>query len=217
MSTVEEKIMSFTLALDNPIVAAIKALYGTAKAIDSYIDDLIESMKKSVNRTIEASGRVLEAAKFGFGLGYAVSVAVIAIGQLILGHPFLAVATVVTSPVNPVAMTCAAIGAIYFGWAALSDDERNAIIQRVGQGLEMGAELIKSIVAFVVGKCKELLSGESIAEFKRFISDATSLVGRTLADVTRSIADRAGAAYDVVTDKLKRKPEEPGELPRLPL
>ncbi|WP_127997170.1 hypothetical protein [Piscinibacter defluvii] len=209
--------MSFTLALDNPIVAAIKALYGTAKAIDSYIDDLIESMKKSVNRTIEASGRVLEAAKFGFGLGYAVSVAVIAIGQLILGHPFLAVATVVTSPVNPVAMTCAAIGAIYFGWAALSDDERNAIIQRVGQGLEMGAELIKSIVAFVVGKCKELLSGESIAEFKRFISDATSLVGRTLADVTRSIADRAGAAYDVVTDKLKRKPEEPGELPRLPL
>ena len=60
--------MSFTLAMDNPIVAAIKALYGTAKAIDSYIDDLIESMKKSANRTIEASGRVLEAAKFGFGL-----------------------------------------------------------------------------------------------------------------------------------------------------
>lgn len=209
--------MSFTLAMDNPIVAAIKALYGTAKAIDSYIDDLIESMKKSANRTIEASGRVLEAAKFGFGLGYAVSVAVIAIGQLILGHPFLAAATVVTSPVNPVAMTCAAIGAIYFGWAALSDDERNAIIQRVGQGLEMGAELIKSIVAYVVGKCRELLSGESIVEFKRFISDATSLVGRTLADVTRSIADRAGAAYDVVTEKLKRKPEEPGELPRLPL
>ena len=208
--------MSFVLAPTNAIVAAIKSLYGTTKAIDSYIDDLISSMKKSANRTIEASGRVLEAAKFGFGLGYSVSVAVIAIGQLILGHPFLSAATVLTSPVNPVAMTCAAIGAIYFGWAALAEEERNEIIERIGTGLEMGAELLKAVVAFVITKCKELLSSESIAEFKRFISDATSLVGRTVADVTRSISDRAAGAYDLVSQKLKRKPEDPGELPRLP-
>lgn len=209
--------MSFVLAPNNPIVAAIKALYGTAKDIDSYIDEHIASMKMSANRTIEASGRVLEAAKFGFGLGYAVSVAVIAIGQLILGHPFLAATSVLASPVNPVAMTCAAIGAIYFGWAALSEVERNGIVERIGTGLDMGAELLKAIVAFVVAKCKELLSSESIAEFKRFISDATSLVGRTLADVTKSIADRAAGAYDLVAEKLKRTPEEPKELPRLPL
>ena len=205
--------MSFILAPTNPIVAAIKALYGATKAMDEYMEDLVASMKRSANRTIEASGRVLEAAKLGFGLGFAIPVAIIAIGQLILGHPFLAAATVLTSPVNPLAMTCAAIGAIYFGWAALTEDERISIIERISTGLEMGAELLRSVVAFVAAKCKEFLSPESIAEFKRFIGDAASLVGRTLADVTRSLADKAATAYDTIADRLRRKPEEPGELP----
>ena len=209
--------MAFVVPKDNPIVAAIRALYGVTVEIDKYIDDLIGTMKKSTNRTIEAAGRVIEAAKFGFGLGYVVSVALIAIGQFILGHPLLAVATVITSPVNPVAMTCAAIGAIYFGWNALTDEERNAIIEKIQASLELGAELVRSIVAFAIAKSKEFLSSESLADLKRFIGDAANLFGRTVADVTRAIVDRAAGAYDLVADKLKRSPDTPDELPRLPL
>ncbi|WP_296873536.1 hypothetical protein [Tibeticola sp.] len=209
--------MAFTVPIDNPIVAAIRALYGVATDVGEYIDGLITSMKKSTNRTIEAAGRVIEAAKFGFGIGFVVPVALIAIGQFILGHPLLAVGTVITSPVNPVAMTCAAIGAIYFGWNALSEAERNDIVERIQSSLELGAELVKSIVAFVIGKSKELLNSETLADLKRFIGDAASLFGRTVADVTRAIADRAAGAYDLVTEKLKRSPDKPDELPRLPL
>ena len=212
-----EQEMAFVVSQNSPIVAAIRALYRVATSIDTYIDDLIKSMKKSANRTIEVSGRVIEAAKFGFGLGYVIPVALIAIGQFILGHPLLAAATVLTSPVNPVAMTCAAIGAIYFGWNALTDDERNAIIDKVKISLELGAELIKSVVAFVIGKSKELLSSDSLAEIKRFIGDAANLFGRSLADVTRAITDRASGAYDLVAEKFKRSPEPPDKLPRLPL
>ena len=209
--------MAFTVPIDNPIVVAIKTLYGISIAVDKYIEDLIGSMKKSTNRTIEAAGRVIEAAKFGFGLGFVVPVALIAIGQFILGHPLLALGTVVTSPVNPVAMTCAAIGAIYFGWNALSDEERNAIVEKIQSSLELGAELVKSIVAFAITKSKELLSSETIADLKRFIGDAASLFGRTVADVTKAIVDRAAGAYDLVAEKLKRSPDTPDELPRLPL
>lgn len=209
--------MAFTVPLDNPIVAAIRALYGVAVEVDKYIDDLINSMKKSTNRTIEATGRVIEAAKFGFGIGFVVPVALIAIGQFILGHPLLAVGTVVTSPVNPVAMTCAAIGAIYFGWNALSEDERDAIVTKIQTSLELGAELIKSIVSFAIAKSKEFLSSEALTELQRFIGDAASLFGRTVADVTRAIVDRAAGAYDLVAEKLKRSTDTPDELPRLPL
>lgn len=209
--------MAFTVPLDNPIVAAIRALYGVAVEVDKYIEDLINSMKKSTNRTIEATGRVIEAAKFGFGIGFVVPIALIAIGQFILGHPLLAVGTVVTSPVNPVAMTCAAIGAIYFGWNALSEDERDAIVTKIQTSLELGAELIKSIVSFAIAKSKEFLSSEALTELKRFIGDAASLFGRTVADVTRAIVDRAAGAYDLVAEKLKRSTDTPDELPRLPL
>ncbi len=209
--------MAFTVPLDNPIVAAIRALYGVAVEVDKYIDDLINSMKKSTNRTIEATGRVIEAAKFGFGIGFVVPIALIAIGQFILGHPLLAVGTVVTSPVNPVAMTCAAVGAIYFGWNALSEDERDAIVTKIQTSLELGAELIKSIVSFAIAKSKEFLSSEALTELKRFIGDAASLFGRTVADVTRAIVDRAAGAYDLVAEKLKRSTDTPDELPRLPL
>ena len=209
--------MAFTVPLDNPIVAAIRALYGVAVEVDKYIDDLINSMKKSTNRTIEATGRVIEAAKFGFGIGFVVPIALIAIGQFILGHPLLAVGTVVTSPVNPVAMTCAAVGAIYFGWNALSEDERDAIVTKIQTSLELGAELIKSIVSFAIAKSKEFLSSEALTKLKRFIGDAASLFGRTVADVTRAIVDRAAGAYDLVAEKLKRSTDTPDELPRLPL
>lgn len=201
----------------NAIVEAISKLYGIAQSINDYLVDLIESMKKSANKTIAQTGRVIEAAKLGFGIGYIVPVALIALGQLLLGNPLSAAATVVTSPVNPVAITCAAIGAIYYGWNALSEPEKDEIIQRMCAGLSIGAELLKAIVAFVIAKSKELLSAESLTEFKRFISDASHAFGRTVADVTKSFGDRASGAYEYVADKLIRTESKNSPLPRLPL
>jgi hypothetical protein len=210
--------MAAALLPDNSIVAAIKALYGTVKAIDSYLDELIASMRLSANQTIAQAGRVIEAAKFGFGIGYIVPVAVIAIGQMILGNPLAAAATIVTSPVNPVAMTCAAIGAIYYGWSALSEDERNGIVERLANALEVGIELLKSIVTFVIAKAKELSTSESLDDFKKFVGDAAHYFGRSLADVTHSVKDKAATAFGFVAEKFKREQsDETPQLPRLPL
>ena len=97
------------------IAQAIKALYGMAVEINDFLDKHIEEMKGSDNPTISRTGRVLEMAKYGFGIGYISSVTIIAVGQLLLGNTLGAVTTVASAAVlsNPIAMTCAAIGAIY--------------------------------------------------------------------------------------------------------
>ena len=206
-----------SIPAQNPIVAAIAALYGVATEFNAYLDGLIDSMRKSPNETISRTGRVIEGAKFGFGVGFMAPVIIIAVGQLLLGNPLAAAGAVLTVPFSPISMTCAAVGAIYYGWSALSDDERNAILERLSQGMQVGVEIIKAVIAFVVSKPKELLSSENLAEFKRFIGEAASAFGRTLVDVTRSIKDRAVGAYEFVADKLaKNAPEDP-PLPRLPL
>ena len=35
-----------------------------------------------------------------------------------------------------IAMTCAAIGAIYYGWSALSDVEREEMLDKLSKGLD---------------------------------------------------------------------------------
>ena len=68
------------------MVLAIKTLYGIAGAINEFIDDHIEKLKASDNPLIASTGRVLEGAKYGFGVGYVSSVAIIAVGQVLLGN-----------------------------------------------------------------------------------------------------------------------------------
>jgi hypothetical protein len=201
------------------VYKAIAALYGVTKDVAQFVDELIDTMKVSPNQTISRTGRVIEGAKKGFGIGFITPIAIIAIGQLILGNPLGAIVSVATLPLSPVAMTCAAIGAIFYGWGALSDEERNSIIDRIREGLELGPELVKAIVAYVLSKTKELLSSENLIEFKRFIGDAASTFGKTIADITRSIKDRAVGAYDYVAEKAKRSSaeEETPALPRLPI
>ena len=179
---------------------AITVLYGVASDINDFIDEQIERMKKSENLTISRTGRVIEGAKFGFGIGYIVPVSVIAIGQLLLGNQLAAVTTLASAAVaaNPVAMTCAAVGAIYYGWAALSAREQDELLERVGEGMSIGVELLKSIISFIISKTKELLSAENIKEMKQFISDAAQSFGKTLADVTGAIIDHVIGAVDTV-------------------
>lgn len=179
---------------------AIMALYGVASDINTFVDEHIKAMRNSDNATVAQSGRVLEGAKYGFGIGYIVPVAIITVGQVLLGNHLAAIGTVASAAVlaNPVAMTCAAIGAIYYGWNALSATEQSALLRRLHVDLEVGVELIKSIISFVIAKTKELLSSENFKELKQFISEAAGTFGKTLGDVTRAIKDHVVGAVDTV-------------------
>ena len=178
---------------------AVQALYGMAVDLNEYLDQHILDMKGSENPTISRTGRILEMAKLGFGIGYITPVVIIAAGQLLLGNSLSAITTVATAATmtNPVAMTCAAIGAIYYGWGALTDVERDEILQKLSQGLEVGIEMIKSMVGFIINKTKELLSSKNIDEIKSFIGSAAAVFGKRLGDVTHKLSDVASDTFDV--------------------
>jgi hypothetical protein len=186
----------------NPITAAISTIYAISGTVNDFINEHIEVLKRSDNPTIASTGRVLEAAKFGFGLGYLSSVAVIAVGQLILGNTLMGIASAAVTIgsavtlANPIAMTCGAIGAICYGWGALTEQERDAILMRVQEGLEIGLELIKSLIDFVIRKTKEFLDSKHLAELKEFIGTQAARFGRTLSDVTKATSDKIAEAID---------------------
>lgn len=189
-----------------PIATAIAVAYKMGSTVNEFINDHIETLKASDNPTISSTGRVLEGAKFGFGLGYVAPVVIIATGQLLLGNTFSGVmgaaGTVMSAATftNPVAMTCAAVGAIYFGWTALSDPEKNDILNRLSEGLKVGVELIKSLVGYVCNKLKEFSSSKQLAEFKDFVKTQAAEFGKTLYDITKSVGDLVkGAAEKVST------------------
>ena len=182
------------------VAQAIAALYGVASNLNEFLDRHIEVMKASANGTVSRTGHVLEMAKFGFGLGYLSSVTILAVGQLILGNPLSAVQTVAAAVTltNPVAMTCAAVGAIVYGWAALTDAERNEILERLAKGLEIGVELIKAVVAFVITTTKSVLDTSALADLKNYIGDKAALFGRSLSDVTHLAVDLFADAASTV-------------------
>lgn len=200
----------------SPIAFVIKEIYKMGEAVNDYINKHIEELERSENPTIASTGRVLKAAKEGFAIGYISSVAIIATGQLILGNSFSAIATIATAATltNPIAMTCAAVGAIYYGWNALSPKERDAILTELTTGLEMGYELLKAIIEFTIHKIKEFLSPQQLAEFKKFIKTQAEQFGNSLYDITNSMGDMvkgtaekvgnlAGQAADITASATK--------------
>jgi len=180
----------FTLSV---MASAVKSLYGVAKDLNGYMDAHIAEMKHSDNPTIARTGRVLEGAKHGFGIGFITPIVIIATGQLILGNPLAAISVVATSATltNPIAMTCAAIGAIYYGWSALTEQEKKEMLDKLSEGLEIGVELIKSMVRIVIDKIKEWFSSDNIKEIKNYIASAAEVFGKTLGSVTHKITDIA--------------------------
>jgi hypothetical protein len=193
---------------------AVQSLYGMGGNINDWVDKHIETMKGSENPTISRSGDVLESAKLGFGIGYITPVIIISVGQLLLGNTMAAIGTVATAATltNPIAMTCAAIGAIYYGWGALSDVERNEILAKLSKGLEIGIELINSIVRFVVETTKGLLNSKNFEEMKKYIGSAASVFGKTLGDVTHKFSDVVSDTFDVVKKKTGEAVTKTGSL-----
>jgi hypothetical protein len=189
----------------NPIVDAIKALYGVAITVNAFIDEHIAKLKAHENETINTTGRVLENAKAGFGIGYITPLILTATGQLLLGNQLNATAILASGMTlsNPLAMTCGAIGAIYYGWQALSEEEKNAILARLTAAFEVGVELIKSMISFVISSLGSILSKEKLAEFKNFVASAAENFGKTLADITRDIKDKFFHVMDWVGNAWK--------------
>lgn len=186
----------------SPFAMAIKSLYGVAVELNAFIDEHIESMKSSANSTISRTGSVLEGAKYGFGLGYMSSVIIIAGGQLLLGNTLAAVSEVATAAAlsNPMAMTCAAVGAIYFGWNALSDQERESILEKLSEGVQVGKELIKSVFAYVINWFKSVNDSVFLKELKDDIRDVAVIFHKSLSDVTKSAADTADEIFKTVSE-----------------
>jgi hypothetical protein len=189
----------------NPIVDAIKALYGVATSVNAFIDEHIAKLKAHENETINTTGRVLENAKAGFGIGYITPLILTATGQLLLGNQLNATAILASGMTlsNPLAMTCGAIGAIYYGWQALSEEEKNAILARLTAAFQVGIELIKSMISFVISSLGSILSKEKLAEFKNFVASAAENFGKTLADITRDIKDKFFHVMDWVGNAWK--------------
>lgn len=219
--------MSATIAA-NPTVSAIalavSGLYEVSKvvatagmqaavALNVFFDRHIEEMKSHENTTVARTGRVLDSAKWGFGIGYVTSVTIIAAGQVILGNTLAAGGTVFTAAVvaNPIAMTCGAMGAVIYGYSALSDVEREELLSKISGGLEIGIELVKSIIRFVVETAKALLSKENISELKKYIASVAESFGRTLSDVTRKVKDRIADGLDTIKDRSGEAAEAIGD------
>lgn len=187
----------------SPIAQAIRALYHVASDLDAYIDRHIEELRASPNPTISRTGRVLEAAKEGFGIGYISSATVIAAGQFLLGNQLGAAATLASAATmtNPVVMTCAAMGAVIYGFYALDEADRNDLLAKLSEGLAIGIQLIHSILDFVIETAKALLSKDNLVEIKKFIAENAAAFGRTLGEVTGRISDRAHDALVVIKEK----------------
>lgn len=180
------------------IVSSIVTLYGVATDVNDWMNKHILSMQESENITVSRTGKVLEGAKFGFGMGYAAPIIAIATGQMLLGNTLSAITTVATAATisNPIAMTCASIGAIYYGWNALNDSERNDILDKLSRGLEVGIELIKSIIQYILNGIASVVTSNNVKLLKEYIEKEAAVFGRTLYDITRSATDKVIATLN---------------------
>lgn len=160
-------------------------------------DRMIDTLKGNENITINRIGRVLEGTKFGFLLGYVTPSILLATGVVLTtGDILAAVGGGIAVLSNPVAGVCAAVGAIYFGWKALSDNERENVLKQVSEFLKVGFEMIKSVINFALNLMKDLLSSDNIAELKQTVSDAAEVVGRHISDITHAVKDKASKVAD---------------------
>lgn len=178
-------------------------------ALNIFFAQHISHLKASDVELVAQTGLVLDGATAGFGIGYVASTAVIAAGQLMLGNTLdmaIAVGTAATFT-NPTAATCAAIGAVFYGYHALSDEERTMFLSRLESGLEIGRELIKSLITYVETALTQLLDSDMMRSLRELVTEYAAMFGNSISDITRSVSDRAvllahqatTAAYDAAS------------------
>lgn len=148
----------------------------------------LDELERAENEAIARTGFVLRRSHEGFGLGYKVPLAIIAIGHAMLGVDLAVVTPLLAS--NPAAFTCAAVGAVYYGYQAMTDHERTELHRRVGEAIGVGIELIRSIAEFCITTLKTLLDTETMAKLKTAVAEAAAYFGTSLASITGSFADK---------------------------
>ncbi len=102
---------------------------------------------------------------------------------------------------NVVVITCAALGAIHYGWKAMLDEDWEILVNAVGKAFKVGAELIRSIATFAYDKLKALMSAENMAELRKLVSSVAAGFGTRLSEITRKLSDRLaeGSSYALST------------------
>jgi len=192
-----------------PVIAGglyegIKVLYRTGADVNAYMDSHIKEMKASETPTVARSGAVLEGAKFGFGFGYTAPVVIIVAGQLLLGNPVAAGKFIFSAGTltNPIAMTCAAVGAIYWGWSALSKKEQEEILQTLSTGLDVGIEFIRSVIRFVINKTKALIGEKNFKELESQVTAAREQIKVLVKPILDSVGNVAGGAIDAAAESV---------------
>jgi hypothetical protein len=177
---------------ENDLLKHLFATYGVAEDSNQersrFIDQHLLSLEQADNEVVSRAGFVLRKAQEGFGLGYKVPVVVIAMGKAMLGIDLAVMTPLVAT--HPAAWTCAALGAVYYGYTALGDEERIALTAKVGAALDFGAELVRGIVQFCIDTLKSVLSDENIKKMKAMVAETAAAFGLTIADITRSLLDR---------------------------
>lgn len=193
-----------------PMVMSLAKSYGITAigpaTLNIWFKDHFDHLKASEIEAVSQVGTVLDGATAGFGIGYFSSTAVIAAGQLMLGNTLEGAVAVGSSALfsNPVAATCASIGAVYYGYHALSDEEREKFLSALEDGLEVGKEFIKSLISYVETSLTRLVNSETLQSLRAYVSEYAAFFGKNIADITRSVSDRAillahqatTAAYD---------------------
>lgn len=170
-------------------LATLSRLYGFGGDTARFAVDHIEVLKSADNALANRCGQILESASTGFGVGSETSLVLTGVGQALLGNPLTAGAKVAAGT-NPVVMTCAAIGAIHYGWKAMSDEERELLLGTVSKAFNVGVEFIRSIARFAYDMIQALLSAENMAELKRMVSDVAGAFGKRLSAITGALSDR---------------------------
>jgi hypothetical protein len=192
--------------------SAVSGASAAVSAANDATDSMIEKLKANENTTINRIGRVLEGTKFGFMLGYLTPSIVTAVGvTLTTGDLLAAVGGGIAVLGNPVAGVAAAVGAVYFGWKALSEKERDAVLKQVGDFLKTGYEQIKAVINYSINLMKELLSADNLNEMKEAVAEAAELIGKHLADITKSIKDqcyKAGKVFSEAADSVSKTASE---------
>jgi hypothetical protein len=189
------------------MMLALATLYDARGNFADFFDNHLSELSRSSNETARRAGELLSEVKTGFSTGQdagrRAASSLIAVGQFILGNPLMppniqpasklaAGAIMVAAPitVNVMGMTCGAIGAIIYGWSALTPEEREAIFQKVSDGLEIGIELLRSIIRFVLERTKSLFSTENLQDIKEFLAKAAVAFGTSLGEITGKLSDR---------------------------
>lgn len=178
---------------EKDLIERVLRSYGVSSNSDKYrqtfVAQHLDLLATSDNESVARSGYVLKRAQDGFGLGYKVPLAIIAIGQVMLGLDLAVTAPFIAA--NPAAFTCASIGAVYYGYSALDENERQILHRKIGDAIDVGVELVRSIVEFCVATLKSLLSKETLSAMRDIVSDYAQQAGSSLAEITGKVSDKA--------------------------